>query len=151
MERFSVSILPCSVRLYTCSPHVFRQILLPFSCLDWGQDVLTLTVLEGEVTFYVYDRPDEGKNQEAHTVLRRFTTADPRRYLVYDLHEDIPGIDHVGIIHHISGLFLERNIPILYVNTFGHNLVFVSDEHRGVVSQVLGLGLELESGLESDK
>jgi hypothetical protein len=75
-------------------------------------DVLTLTVIEGEVTLYVYDRPGEVKNQEVHTVLRRFTTADPRRYMVYDLHEDIPGIDHVGIIHHISGLFMEQEIPI---------------------------------------
>lgn len=139
MDRFSVSVLPHRIRLYTCSPAVFQEILLPFSCLDWSADVLTLTVLEGEVTFYVYDFPGEVKNQEAHTVLRRFTTADPRRYDVFDLHEDLPGIDHVGIIHRISGFFLQRNIPILYVNTFGHNLVLVSEEYRSVVNQVLAL------------
>lgn len=138
MDRFSVSALPYRIRLYTCTPSVFQQILLPFSCLDWSTDILTLTVLEGEVTFYVEDRPGDLRNQEAHTVLRRFTTADPRRYDVYDLHEDVPGIDHVGIIHRISGFFLERAIPILYVNTFGHNLVFVSEEHREAAQLVLG-------------
>lgn len=57
--------------------------------------------------------------------------------MVYDLHEDIPGIDHVGIIHRISGMFLEKEIPILYVNTFGHNLVFVAEEHQMAASAVL--------------
>ena len=26
-------------------------------------------------------------------------------------------------------LLLEKNIPILYINTFGHNLVLISDEY----------------------
>ena len=26
-------------------------------------------------------------------------------------------------------LILEKNIPILYINTFGHNLVLISDEY----------------------
>lgn len=142
MDRFSVSVLPHRVRLYTCSPAVFQEILLPFSCLNWS-DVLTLTVLEGEVTFYLLDRPGDPSNQEVHTVLRRFATADPRRYDVFDLHEDVPGIDHVGIIHRISGIFLEMGIPILYVNTFGHNLVFVAEENGLAAYQVLGLRSEV--------
>lgn len=140
MDRFSVSALPHRVRLYTCAPVVFQQVVLPFSCIDWSADILALTVIDGEVTFYLYDKPGNAINQEVHTVFRRFTTADPRRYAVYDLHEDVPGIDHVGIIHHISALFLEREIPILYVNTFGHNLVFVSEEYLSITHMLLGLG-----------
>lgn len=147
MDRFSVSVIPYAARLYTCSPTVFQQVLLPFSCLDWGADVLALTVLEEEVTLYVYDKPGTG-NQETHTVLRRFMTADPRRYEVYDLHEDVPGIDHVGIIHRISGAFLAQEIPILYLNTFGHNLVLVAEEYHEAVRAVLRLDGSGKGGQE---
>jgi len=54
---------------------------------------------------------------------------DPRKYHVVNIHEDLPGIDHIGIVNKISKLFLEINIPILYINTYSYNLILISDEH----------------------
>jgi len=100
-------------------------------------DILGITLLQDEITFYMYVKSDDNINTENHLLLRRITTHDPRLYHVFDIHEDIPGIDHVGIIHNISRYFLEKQIPILYVNTYGHNLILVSEDHYPVARQIL--------------
>jgi len=45
-----------------------------------------------------------------------------------NIHEDSPGIDHIGIISTISAEFSKNNIPILYINTYSYNLVIVAAE-----------------------
>ena len=54
---------------------------------------------------------------------------DPRRYHVVSIHEDCPGLDHIGIVYFLSGLFSKASIPILYVNTYAGNLIFIAEEH----------------------
>jgi len=49
-------------------------------------------------------------------------------YRIIQICEDTHGIDHIGIVHKISGLFAKSKIPILYVNTYGNNFIIVSDE-----------------------
>lgn len=137
MERFSVTLLPDCVRLYTCSPSVFEQTVHPHQFYRIHKDVLSITLLHDEITLYLYVKLEDTVNAENHSLLRRMTTYDPRLYYVFDIHEDIPGIDHVGIIHYLSRYFLERGIPILYVNTYGHNLILVSEDHYPLARQIL--------------
>jgi hypothetical protein len=137
MDRFSVTLLPDCVRLYTCSKSVFEQTVHPHQMYRIHTDILGITLLQDEITFYMYVKSDDNINTENHLLLRRITTHDPRLYHVFDIHEDIPGIDHVGIIHNISRYFLEKQIPILYVNTYGHNLILVSEDHYPVARQIL--------------
>jgi hypothetical protein len=136
-ERFSVTLLPLCIRLYSCSKQLFHTTVHPYEFYRIHQDVLTITLLEDEVTLYLYVKPDDPINIENHQILRRTTTSDPRLYYVFDIHEDVPGIDHIGIIHRISKYFLQKQIPILYVNTYGHNLVFVSEDHYADARQIL--------------
>ena len=89
-------------------------------------DILGYTVLENEVTFYLSLLPS---NKATHEIFRMKCICDGREYHVFDIHEDHPGIDHVGIIHYISKRFVEHSIPILYINTYGHNLILVEEEH----------------------
>jgi hypothetical protein len=49
----------------------------------------------------------------------------------------VPGIDHVGIIYQISKRFVEKHIPILYINTYGHNIVLVLEEYLPRAFEVL--------------
>jgi hypothetical protein len=62
---------------------------------------------------------------------------DPRVYRAIDIHEDVPGIDHVGIIYQISKRFVDKQIPILYINTYGHNIVLVLEEYLPRAFEVL--------------
>jgi|LauGreDrversion4_2_1035121.scaffolds.fasta_scaffold29210_4 hypothetical protein len=138
MDRpFSVTLLPLCVRLYTCSPSDFEQTIHRHSFYRIHHDTLALTLLPDEITLYLYVKPEDSVNVENHQILRRITISDPRLYYVFDIHEDVPGIDHVGIIHNISHYFLQKQIPILYVNTYGHNLVFVSEDHYTEAKQIL--------------
>jgi hypothetical protein len=129
MNRFSVTRLEERAKLYTCSCEVLDNVILRYTMLDFSRDVLGFTRLGEEVTFYVYGKEGDARREGLHLLLSRVCTSDPRWYVVLDIHEDLPGIDHVGIIHRIAGCFLPRAIPILYVNTYGHNLVFVAEEH----------------------
>jgi hypothetical protein len=105
-----------------------------------------------EITLYVYCKPDnreenktfETFNQFEHHLLSKLCTFDPRVYHIINIHEDIPGIDHIGIISRISRLFSEKEIPILYVNTYSYNLVMVASEWMEKACTILGeIGLIL--------
>jgi len=125
MDRFSVSLVPHRVQLYTCHRDVFPRILIN-RYYNIQQDILSISFLENEITLYVNVLDGNGA---VHQVLQSICHFDPRIYHVIDIHEDIPGIDHIGIIYQISKRFVEKQIPILYLNTYGHNLVLVSEEH----------------------
>ena len=107
---FSVQALPDPIRIYS----------LPYPI--YSPSVLCQTYVMGECT--VFKKID--KDDDVFSSLSK--TYDPRLYRVFSLHEDCPGIDHVGIVHLLSGLFSRANIPILYVTTYSYNLIFVSEE-----------------------
>ena len=131
MNRFSITILPSRVRLYQCTRDILQGLEGFYHPL---RDVLCQTHLSDEITFYLFIK---GDNAATHEVFHKRCISDGRVYHVIDIHEDVPGIDHVGIIHQISKRFVERQIPILYVNTYGHNLVFLSEEHMTCAMEVL--------------
>jgi hypothetical protein len=138
MSKFSVSILPDRVKLYSCcSKDEFFQYVVHYRLYDFTKHVLCQTFLENETTFYMYYKKDDIDNLIVHDMFSKICKYDPRIYHVFDIHEDLPGIDHVGIIHRISGYFLKKQIPILYFNTYGHNIILVSEEHVSSALDIL--------------
>ena len=89
------------------------------------------TFLEEEITLYKYI----GEDDEAFMSI--CNVYDRREYNIVNIHEDVPGIDHIGIVHHISGIFYKNNIPLLYINTYTYNLILISDEFIGKALEVL--------------
>ena len=124
-SKFSVTLLPAIITLYKCSYDEFLYIASN-RFYDITKDILCQTILNNEVTFYMNHNDT---NAATHEVFRRICVFDPRIYHVFDIHEDIPGIDHVGIIYRISKRFVENQIPILYINTHGHNMILVTELH----------------------
>ena len=112
MNCFSVTTMNAPIRLY--------QLRYPI----YSPSVLCSTSMEGEYTVYKYVNEDDAVFESLSTQF------DPRLYHGFSIHEDCPGINHIGIVHFISGLFAEENIPIMYVNTYASNLIFVCEEYR---------------------
>ena len=111
MCQFTVIRLTEKVRLY--------QLRYPIH----SSNILCSTFIHDEYT--VYKR--EGEDDYVFELLS--VQFDARWYHVFSVQEDCPGIDHIGIIHFLSGLFTEASIPILYVNTYSSNLIFINEEH----------------------
>jgi hypothetical protein len=101
---------------------------------DISKDILCQTMLDNEITFYMRVLED---NAASHSVFQSICICDPRSYRAIDIHEDVPGIDHVGIIYRISQRFVEKQLPILYINTYGHNLVLILDQYFASAMDVL--------------
>ena len=133
MDKFSVTLLPGLIRLYKCTRDDFQRILR-HKFYDVTKDVLCQTIFEDEVTLYLHVLDG---NVATHTVFQSICITDPRPYRVIDIHEDVPGFDHIGIIYRISKRFVVKQIPILYVNTYGHNLILVLDQHVFGAMEVL--------------
>ena len=127
MDKFSILVLPSKIKLYKCTKDEYKNIICKYSLYN-EEDILCKTILEDEVTFY-YHLKDDKDNNYAHFLLSKICVSDTRKYTVINIFEDLPGIDHIGIIYNISRLFLKENIPILYINTYGHNLILVSEEY----------------------
>jgi len=134
MDRFSVTLLPGHIRLYKCNREEFQRIVR-HKFYNITKDILCQTMLDDEITFYLHVLED---NAATHAVFQSIcSTNDIRTYRIIDIHEDMPGIDHVGIIYRISKRFVERHIPILYINTYGHNMVLILSEHLANAMEVL--------------
>jgi hypothetical protein len=136
MEKFSVEILKDKIKLYKCNKEEYKNIFSKYNLYN-DEDILCKTILEDEITFYYFIKQGNNENHYSHHILSKICVSDPRYYSVIDIYEDIPGIDHVGIIYKISKLFLEKNIPILYINTYGHNLIIISDEYLSKALETL--------------
>lgn len=132
MNRFSVSLLRKEIKLYRATKENYKDIIEKYPILD--NDLLCKTFFEDEITLYVHYTID---NQALHELLLIYCVCDSRLYRIMDIHEDVPGIDHVGIIFQISRLFMKQNIPILYVNTFEHNIVFFALEYMDKVMSII--------------
>ena len=133
MDKFSVTLLPGTIRLYKCTREQFQGIVR-HRFYDITNDILCQTMLDDEVTFYFHVLE---KNAASHAVFQSICVHDPRSYRAIDIHEDVPGIDHVGIIYQISKRFVDKQIPILYINTYGHNIVLVLEEYLPRAFEVL--------------
>jgi predicted amino acid-binding ACT domain protein len=125
--RFSSSVLPQCVKLYMCTVEIFAKL----KTILKDEIMMSRTVVGDEVTLFVYYdiSDDKNNNNFIHTVLENHVTSfDSKIYHIISIYEDIPGIDHVGIIADISTLFSKKGIPILYLNTYSNNLIIISEE-----------------------
>ena len=134
MEKFSVTLLPGRVKLYKCTWDELTRIV-KHKFYNVTKDILCQTMLDDEITFYLHVLED---NAATHAVFQSICgITDQRSYRVIDIHEDVPGIDHIGIIYRISKRFVDKQIPILYINTYGHNMVLILDEYLSKAMDVL--------------
>lgn len=143
-QRFSASILNTKVKLYqsTREDYALHKDVLDTIVKNDNENeknyVMMKTSVEEEITLFIYYDDEDAKNKFVHMILEQYMKSDPRIYHIINIHEDIPGIDHIGIISTISRLFSKREIPILYVNTYSYNLVLVSEECKIRALEVLG-------------
>lgn len=129
--KFSITPLDKKVILYKCSENDYAII----KRLDLPSDMfMCISNIQNEVSLFCYlsNTPDSSSdsNEFSHNILKRLCISDHRKYSIFNIHEDLPGIDHIGIISHISSLFTKNQIPILYINTFSYNLILVSEEYH---------------------
>jgi hypothetical protein len=92
---------------------------------------MSQTILDDEITVFKYISEDDELFEKNSLIF------DPRLYNIINIHEDMPGIDHVGIVHYITRLFLKEEIPLLYVNTFSYNLILISDDYIEQAKKIL--------------
>ena len=121
---FSTTLLPRKVRIYKFSRDEYERNYIHFIR---NENVMCQTFIEDEITLYKYVSTLDNDKEE-----KKFedicSSFDPRDYNIINIHEDIPGIDHIGIVYHISGIFYKNSIPLLYINTYSHNLILISEE-----------------------
>jgi hypothetical protein len=119
---FSATLQPDRrVRIYRFGRDTYLQHFRDFVRCD---SVMAQTFVGDEVTLYKYTDPIDD-----HLFGSIADQSDPRPYHVINIHEDVPGIDHVGIVHRITSFFVAANIPLLYLNTYAYNLILISEEH----------------------
>lgn len=122
--KFSITPIDKKVILYKCSNDDYSII----KRLDLSSDMfMCISNIQNEVSLFCYD---DDAYEFSHNILKRLCISDNRKYSIFNIHEDLPGIDHIGIISHISSLFTANQLPILYINTFSYNLILVSDEYH---------------------
>jgi len=110
MNKFSVSELPQQIRLYK----------LPYP--TYSPCTMCQSYINDEYTVYKYIGEDDQLFQALSVQY------DPHVYTVFIIHEDCPGIDHIGIVYFLSGLFTKAHIPLLYLNTYSYNVILIGDD-----------------------
>ena len=117
--KFSISFLNKKVKLYKLEHQLFSN------------HIMSQTIIDGEITVFKYTSEDDD-------LFEKYSISfDPRLYNIINIHEDTPGIDHIGIVNYISSLFLKEDIPLLYINTFSYNLILISDDYINQAKNIL--------------
>jgi hypothetical protein len=90
---FSTTLLRNKVRIYKFTREEYERNYIHFIR---SENVMCQTFIDDEVTLYKYCKEDnDGKEDKTFSEI--CSTCDPRSYNVINIHEDIPGIDHIGI------------------------------------------------------
>ena len=96
MSKFSLAFFNRKVKIYKMS-HSIKS-----------QNIMTETSIDDEITVYKYIAEDDLLFQ-THAI-----SCDTQSYNIINIYEDNPGINHIGIVHYISGIFCKNKIPLLY-------------------------------------
>jgi hypothetical protein len=118
LRKFSVTFLPEKVKIYKLDHSISSCKIMCQTVVCDPNDKSDI-----EITVYKYIAEDD------YIFEKKSIVYDPRQYNIINIHEDVPGIDHVGIVHYISGIFYKEHIPLLYLNTYSYNLILISDEY----------------------
>lgn len=126
--RFSITILDKKVKIFKFTREQYDVNYKLFSRCD---DVMCQTFLEDEITIYKYTTDHDEK------FMAICDAFDVRNYNIINIHEDLPGIDHIGIVNYISKIFLDAKIPLLYINTYSYNLILICEDFLDTAIKVL--------------
>lgn len=95
-----------------------------FFCITQGGTELSLFV------------PDCIAQNVLHT-LSGYLSSFTEKYTVLRVFQDTHMIEESGVVTQISKFFAERNIPILYVNSFNNNYVLVRETDQHVLDEFI--------------
>ena len=85
---------------------------------------MSLTISPDEIS-YILDEKYISLFESSEIII------DRNKYNVYQLFNiDSNEIEYIGIVNKISSIFKEREVPILYINSFNNNFILVSSEYN---------------------
>ncbi len=97
-----------------------------FFCITQGETELSLFVPDTVAQSILQNLPGYACGvSEKYTVLRVF--------------QDTHMIEESGVVSEIAKFFAERNIPILYVNSFNNNYILVRERDQHVLDEFIEL------------
>jgi hypothetical protein len=131
MNKFSIEILPSKIKLYKCTRDEYKNIIDKYNLYN-DEDILCKTMIEDEITFYYHIRNDKD-NRYIHYILSKICVSDTREYTVINIFEDLPGIDHVGIIYNISRYMAKS---LIYRNKDGKYESRIYRDQKGIYEDV---------------
>ena len=120
-DNFSLELIPTKVNLFNTHPKNIQSILghlLPifldheFYCISQSDQELSL-VIPSKYSSTFSKFPNMNCMEDTFIVLRIF--------------QDTHQINEYGIVNKISKIFTDKDIPILYINSFNNNYVLIPE------------------------
>lgn len=121
MAHFSLECFTSLVVLVHCHPNFKLQVLgylLPMLS-STSYEFFSITQNADEFSMFIPISYAEKLVQE----LGHIVTIMPNKYKVLRMYQDSHKIDEYGVVKELSSFFTEKNIPILYINSFNNNYV----------------------------
>jgi hypothetical protein len=122
IDNFSLELIPTRVHLFNTHPENRKSILghlLPilldtqFFCISQCDQEISLVIPISHAPLFS-KLSGMNRMEETFAVIRIF--------------QDTHQINEHGIVNKISKLFAERDIPILYINSFNNNYVLIPED-----------------------
>jgi hypothetical protein len=95
-----------------------------FFCITQGETELSLFVPETVAQSIMQNMPG-------------YTCSITEKYTVLRVFQDTHMIEESGVVSEIAKFFAERNIPILYVNSFNNNYILVRESDQHVLDEFI--------------
>jgi len=119
---YSFELLKESVSLYSCSNYC-REVFLG-RCLPifWSSEFISFTQHEKEISIFVSSKFDDYFKNLPVTKMED-------EYRVLKVYQTNHGIEELGIVAQFAKIFMDMEIPILYVNSFSNNYILLPASH----------------------
>lgn len=122
IDNFYFELIPTRVNLFATNPAnkpILLGSILPILLND---DFFHISQHESELSLILPTKYKE--NIQKHCALNTM----PETFAVLRIYQEMHGINEQGIVAKISKLFAQKDIPILYLNSFNNNFVLLPEE-----------------------
>jgi hypothetical protein len=126
LDNFYLELLDDTVYLYSFDISYKKSILGALLPILLDDKFFSMTQSEKEFSLFVSTKLTDvisELNSFNDTIIRINHVVD--KYSVLRIYQDTHNINEHGIVFRLSKIFYEKNIPILYVNSYSNNYVLI--------------------------
>lgn len=131
IDNFSLELIPTRVNLYNTHPSNKSKIIGYLLPIFYDNEFYCISQCDQELSMII--------PHKYHETFRNLPSMNCMEdtFIVLRIFQDTHQINEHGIVNKISKIFTDKDIPILYINSFNNNYVLIPEDKQDALDDFI--------------